>query len=225
VQNPGGPSTPTHKPDEDGYSRAPSVLVLVDKGSGILDAFWFFFYSYNLGQTVFNIRFGNHVGDWEHAMIRFEAGIPRALYLSEHEGGQAYAWAALEKHVPQGVGAGEGRRAAEERPVVYSAVGSHAMYAMPGNHPFVLPFGLLKDATDEGPLWDPAKNMYAYFYDYEAGGGSDCQAPPGLVPAARNPDAPTSWFHFAGLWGDELYGLNDERQWRLFGQYHYVSGP
>lgn len=273
------PGTPGHKPDASGYSRAPAVLVLVDKGSGVLDAFWFFFYSYNLGQTVLNMRFGNHVGDWEHCMVRFENGVPRAMFLSEHEGGQAYAWAALEKKrmnttSTTRVGA-DGQPVVEvvERPVIYSAVGSHAMYAFPGPHAYVLPFQMLKDDTDRGPLWDPSLNNYAYFYDYqdsppppEEDEGStqdehgldestpypvnttvlDAHArrrssevapslvgkrgeavvePVSLVPASSNPDAPTSWFHFEGPWGDELYGLGDERQWRLFGQYHYVSGP
>ncbi|KAG6008684.1 hypothetical protein E4U21_004039 [Claviceps maximensis] len=225
-----------HKPDANGYTRAPAVLILVDKGSGILDAFWFFFYSYNLGQTVLGIRFGNHVGDWEHCMIRFEHGVPRGIFFSEHEGGQAYAWDAVEKR-----GA---------RPVIYSAVGSHAMYATPGEHPYVLPFKMLKDVSDKGPLWDPALNNYAYHYNYKlenntkldeeadaaaAGAGADAsplfvsaspeKKPPSLVPAAKNPDAPTSWFHYDGYWGDRLYTLADMRQWRLFGQYHYVTGP
>ncbi|KAJ4396630.1 Vacuolar protein sorting-associated protein 62 [Gnomoniopsis smithogilvyi] len=262
------PGTPGHKPDASGYSKAPAVLVLVDKGSGILDVFWFFFYSYNLGQTVLNMRFGNHVGDWEHCMVRFENGVPRAMFLSEHEGGQAYAWAALEKkrmNVTSNV-AGELVTAVVERPVIYSAVGSHAMYAFPGPHPYVLPFQMLKDDTDRGPLWDPSLNNYAYFYDYkdsppppEEDEGSPADevtpeewspypfnttvltthakrssnlnkrgelvAPTSLVPASSNPDAPTSWFHFDGPWGDEIYSLGDERQWRLFGQYHYVTGP
>lgn len=208
-----------HKPDSDGYSRAPAVLVLVDKGSGVLDAFWFFFYSYNLGQTVLGIRFGNHVGDWEHCMVRFQHGVPRGIYFSEHEGGQAYAWEAVEKR--------------GDRPVIYSAVGSHAMYALPGDHPYVLPFGMLKDVTDKGPLWDPALNNYAYHYDYtreQPGEADDAEADaprdaPSLVPAASNPAAPTAWFHYKGAWGDELYALADGRQWRLFGQYHYVTGP
>lgn len=209
-----------YKPDGEGYSRAPAVLVVVDKGSGIVDAFWFFFYSYNLGQTVLGIRFGNHVGDWEHCMVRFESGIPRGIYFSEHEGGQAYAWQAVEK---RGV-----------RPVIYSAVGSHAMYATSGDHPYVLPFRLLKDVTDKGPLWDPSLNNYAYHYDYTLGTDVDApedeaihekRAAPSLVPASTNPHAPTSWFHFNGAWGDELYSLADFRQWRLFGQYHYVTGP
>lgn len=255
-----------HKPDASGYSAAPAVLVLVDKGSGILDAFWFFFYSYNLGQTVLNMRFGNHVGDWEHCMVRFENGVPRAMFLSEHEGGQAYAWSALEKKRANITLDVDGDTITEEvdRPVIYSAVGSHAMYAFPGPHAYVLPFHMLKDETDRGPLWDPSLNNYAYFYDYteappppeedegneedevhpeesspypfnttilEPNGtavtkrGDQIVEPVSLVPASSNPNAPTSWFHFAGPWGDELYSLGDIRQWRLFGQYHYVTGP
>ncbi|KAJ9160598.1 Vacuolar protein sorting-associated protein [Coniochaeta hoffmannii] len=227
-------STPMHKPDSEGYSRAPAVLILVDKGSGVLDAFWFFFYAYNLGQTVLDIRFGNHVADWEHAMVRFENGVPRAVFCSEHEGGKAYLWQALEKksvkqhhHRGRGEYGREGEEEEEEvvvdRPVLYSAVGSHAMYADAGKHPYVLPFGLLKDVTDKGPLWDPALNTYAYFYDYEADAAGN--RTDSLTPAASNPEAPTGWFHFAGPWGDELYPLADRRQWRLFGQYHYITGP
>lgn len=211
-----------HKPDKEGYTRAPAVLIVVDKGSGIVDAFWMFFYSYNLGQTVLGIRFGNHVGDWEHCMIRFEYGVPRGMFLSEHEGGQAYAWDAMEKRGPNGT-----------RPVIFSAVGSHANYALPGDHPYVLPFGLLKDVTDRGPLWDPALNNYAYHYDYlldreqasKVRNDTLDEEPASLTPAAKNPDAPTSWFHFRGRWGDEVYSLADPRQWRFFGQYHYVTGP
>jgi hypothetical protein len=209
------------KPNPGGYSKAPAVLILVDKGAGILDAFWFFFYSYNLGQTVLNIRFGNHVGDWEHCMVRFQHGIPRAMFLSEHAGGKAYTWHALEKRAQKGD--------KPPRPVIYSAVGSHAMYASPGIHPYVLPFKLLKDITDNGPLWDPALNHYAYWYDYEVNREEGANLPgqnrTSLTPAASNPDLPTSWFHFEGYWGDDVYPLSDRRQWRLFGEYHYITGP
>lgn len=212
-----------NKPDHSGYSNGPAVLVLVDKGAGIVDAFWFFFYSYNLGQTVLSIRFGNHVGDWEHCMIRFENGQPRAMSLSQHAGGQAYAWEALEKK-PQ-------KNGRPDRPVIYSAVGSHAMYASPGMHPYVLPFKMLKDLTDKGPLWDPALNNYAFWYDYEIDRQEEEDDPLGkkertsLTPAASNPHLPTSWFHFTGYWGDDTYPLADRRQWRLFGEYHYTTGP
>ena len=80
-----------------GRSNAPAVLIVVDKGNGIIDAFWFYFYSFNLGNKVFNIRFGNHVGDWEHSMVRFQHGKPKAIYLSEHNFGSAYSYEAIEK--------------------------------------------------------------------------------------------------------------------------------
>jgi len=214
------PEDDKNKPDEaSGYSNGPAILVLVDKGAGIVDAFWFFFYSYNLGQTVLGIRFGNHVGDWEHCMIRFEHGIPRAMFLSEHAGGKAYAWGAMEKAIREGK---NGEKI--ERPVIYSAVGSHAMYASPGLHPYVLPFKLLKDVTDKGPLWDPSLNNLAFWYSPAP--ESTLMAPAGEIsPASSNADAPTSWFHFEGFWGDDVYPLSDRRQWRLFGEYHYITGP
>ncbi|PSS27591.1 hypothetical protein M430DRAFT_24027 [Amorphotheca resinae ATCC 22711] len=226
---------PANKPDQSGRSPAPAVLILVDKGNGILDAFWFYFYSYNLGTTVLNIRFGNHVGDWEHSLIRFHHGVPKAVFFSAHSGGTAYSYKAVEK------GKGKGR---EGRPVLYSALGSHAMYAMPGLQPYVLPFGLLADVTDKGPLWDPALNFLAYHFNTTITHNADAKSmppePPSpesphtskvhrrtdmLQPASCNPDAPMGWFWFKGHWGDKFYQLADERQWRFAGQYHYVNGP
>ena len=85
------------KQSHGGHSDAPAVLVTVDKGDGIVDAFWFFFYSYNLGNIVFNIRFGNHIGDWEHTLIRFQHGKPKLVFVSEHFFGSAYKYSAVEK--------------------------------------------------------------------------------------------------------------------------------
>lgn len=80
-----------------GRSDAPAVLVVVNKGRGIVDAFWFYFYSFNLGNVVFNVRFGNHVGDWEHSLVRFQHGKPKAVFFSEHNFGEAYSYYAVEK--------------------------------------------------------------------------------------------------------------------------------
>jgi len=213
-------------PDQAGYSKAPAILVLVNKGHGILDAFWFYFYSYNLGTTVFNIRFGNHVGDWEHSLVRFYNGVPKAVFFSAHSGGLAYSYDAVEK------GRGEGR---EGRPVLYSAMGSHAMYPTPGKHPYILPFGLLADVTDKGPLWDPSLNYLAYYFNTSITHNQDAKSIPTsgavkiladtLQPAKQNPKAPMGWWWYNGHWGDKFYELRDLRQWRFVGQYHYVNGP
>ena len=184
-----------------GRSDAPAVLIVVKKGHGIVDAFWFFFYSFNLGNVVV-LRFGNHVGDWEHSVVRFHNGKPKAVFVSEHFFGQAYSYKAMEK-----IG---------KRPVIYSATGTHAMYATPGAHSYILPWGFLRDRTDRGPLWDPALNSYMYTYDLR----NDT-----LQPSNFTPTAPTEWFHFAGHWGDKQYPLGDLRQYVFAGNYHYVSGP
>lgn len=213
-----------HRPTEGGRSSAPAVLVVVPKEDGIVDAFWFFFYSYNLGNTVLNVRFGNHVGDWEHTTVRFVNGTPSEVYLSEHNFGAAYTYDAIEKYLPARDGSGTmlgtwsnataARRA--KRPVVYSATGSHAMYATPGLHPYVLPWGLLHDQSDRGPLWDPAQNAHAFTYDHT----NDI-----LRASTHSPKAPVNWFHYAGHWGDKYYPLSDPRQYRFAGEYHYVNGP
>lgn len=185
-----------------GRSEAPAVLVVVNKGHGIIDAFWFYFYSFNLGNTVLNVRFGNHVGDWEHSMVRFKHGKPKGVFFSEHSFGDAYHYDAVEK-----IG---------KRPVVYAARGSHANYATPGLQPYVLPWGILTDETDRGPLWDPALNVHSYTYDY---------IEDELRSSNFTPQAPVEWFYFTGHWGDKFYPLSDGRQYRFAGQYHYVNGP
>jgi hypothetical protein len=86
-----------HDDGAGGRSDAPAILVVMDKGNGITDAYWFYFYSFNLGNTVVNVRFGNHVGDWEHCLMRFYNGIPKALFFSAHQGGEAYSYEAVEK--------------------------------------------------------------------------------------------------------------------------------
>lgn len=90
------------------------------------------------------------------------------------------------------------------------------MYATPGIHAYVLPFGLLHDVTDRGPLWDPTLNMHAYTYDYRNDN---------LLTSTLTPNSPRSWFYFMGHWGDKYYPLSDPRQYRFAGQYHYVNGP
>ena len=221
-----------------GQSDAPAVLVIVDKGNGILDAFWFFFYSYNLGNVVLNVRFGNHVGDWEHTLVRFQNGQPKAVFFSEHNFGSAYSYEAVEKfgkrvcrpnfHFPYPLLPFEHTYFSHPKtyllthtlylsqPILYSAVGTHAMYSTPGYQPYILPLGLLQDRTDRGPLWDPALNMLTYTYNHH----TDI-----LHPTASTPSAPTSWFFFNGHWGDKSYSLDDKRQYGLIGEYHYVNGP
>ncbi|KAG8965212.1 Vacuolar protein sorting-associated protein 62 [Tulasnella sp. 419] len=95
-------------PDDAGKSQSPCWIVAVDKsaivGEGVVDIFYFFFYPYNLGNEVACSSFGNHVGDWEHAMVRFKDGEPIAVHLSAHANGHSWAWETLEKKDGRAVG-------------------------------------------------------------------------------------------------------------------------
>ena len=67
------------------------------------------------GHSFLGINFDDHVGDWEHAMVRFVNGVPQYIYLSEHSGGSAYTYSALTE--------------TNGRATTYIATGSHANYA------------------------------------------------------------------------------------------------
>jgi hypothetical protein len=198
------------KPDSSGKTNdaITTAVIVNDKGNGNVDAFYMYFYAYNYGGEVLGwsaLNFGNHVGDWEHTMVRFANGVPQAMWFSQHANGQAFTWSAIEK-TPEG------------RPVAYSAKGSHANYAMGGTHDHTipnlnLPGGVLEDHTERGTYWDPILSSYYYTFDANANSFT-----------AVNGE-PTGWLGFKGRWGDQEYPESDKRQVKLFGQAKYASGP
>ncbi len=171
-------------------SNAPAYLVLVEhpEQGDVVHAFWFFFYSFNLGNSVFGVGFGDHVGDWEHSVVRFRDGKPESMFVSEHTFGQSYKFSAMEKYVEEavasdtpithtsvginsthldlgfGLGGDKDKKPEGKRPVIYSGKGTHAMYATAGIQAYILPFTILHDTTSRGPLWDPTLNMRSYWY-------------------------------------------------------------
>lgn len=82
------------KPDADGrvHNATPCAVILVEKDERELDAFYFFFYSYDEGPNITQvlkpldglvsgeraasgIHFGNHIGDW------YEQALPDGPFL------------------------------------------------------------------------------------------------------------------------------------------------
>ncbi|KAH5784274.1 hypothetical protein HBI37_196220 [Parastagonospora nodorum] len=199
------------RPDANGKTNGAvtAAVIVTDKGNGNVDAFYMYFYAYNYGGEVLGwdaLNFGNHVGDWEHVMIRFASGVPQAVWYSQHANGQAFTYPTVEK-------------TSSGRPVAYSARGSHANYAIPGTHDHTipnlnLPGGVLEDYTDRGVYWDPL--LSAYFYAYDAGRNAFTPYEDGT---------PTNWLGFKGRWGDQEYPTSDARQVKLFGQAKFASGP
>lgn len=198
------------KPDSNGKTNnAMTAAVIVnDKGNGNVDAFYMYFYAYNYGGEVLGwskLNFGNHVGDWEHTMVRFLNGEPQSIWYSQHANGQAFTYRTVEK-------------TSSGRPIAYSSKGSHANYAMGGTHDhlipnFNLPGGVLEDYTNRGVYWDPL--LSAYYYKFDAGSNA-------FTPYNGEP---TAYLGFQGRWGDQEYPTSDKRQVKLFGQAKYSSGP
>ncbi|THW17918.1 hypothetical protein D6D24_03664 [Aureobasidium pullulans] len=185
------------KPDSKGYSAAPATIIAVEK-NGFVDVFYFYFYSYNHGSLVLGSRVDNHVGDWEHSMIRFStAGVPQNVYYSAHSSGTAYTYSAVQK-----VGV---------RPVVYSAAGSHANYATAGTQKIYPIVGnIVTDTTDAGSYWDVAQNYRGYYYDtasktFTSAGGVG-------VGGTEQTAEGVNWLSWLGMWGDEQYPDSDKRQ-------------
>ena len=199
-----------HFPDlETGkMAHAPSVLIVVDKGDGIVDAFWFYFYSFNLGPFVMGGGpYGNHIGDWEHSLVRFQDGVPQIVWMSAHGGGSAYKFGAVDK-----------LRRDKDRPVIFSARGTHANYVSVGQHSHDLPFYMLSDFTDRGPLWDPRENYLAYIYN-----GENVLMADGSIPGRE--ESYGDWLAFLGHWGDQKLGPLDPRQRFHPFEWRFIDGP
>lgn len=86
-------------PDASGRTNEATTAAIIvnDHGDGVVDVFYMYFYAYNFGGVTFGVNVGNHVGDWEHNMIRFKNGTPQAVWYSQHAEGQAFKYRALEK--------------------------------------------------------------------------------------------------------------------------------
>lgn len=123
------------------------------------------------------------------------------------QSGQAFAYEALSKN--------------GNRPIVYSAIGTHANYAVPGNHSRSVASVVINDTTSAGFLWDPILSAYYYAYN---------PFPSTINERFTSADSsvPVSWLSFLGRWGDNRYADKDPRQLNFLGlniTWRYESGP
>lgn len=191
-------------------NNAPATLIVADHGNGYVDAFWFYFYSFNEGPYIMGTGpYGNHIGDWEHSLVRFKNGKPEIVWMSAHGGGSAYKYKAMEKLTTD-----------ENRPVIFSARGTHANYASVGQHSHDLPFYILSDFTDRGPIWDPAKNYLAYTFDKNT---NEIGVANGSIDGREHRLG--NWLSFIGHWGDKRLDVGDPRQKRHPFEWRFIDGP
>lgn len=133
-----------------GGKAARALCTYTATSATILIEYWYHI-AYN---RVTDIGIGNHEGDWEGGAmlveLNTEKNVPyrriRAGYLSAHEGGGWYCPDEFRWTTPNPLSG---------RPVVYSALGSHATYPSVGDHDGPV----LTDRTNLGKAWDSWRNM------------------------------------------------------------------
>ncbi|KAJ8131354.1 hypothetical protein O1611_g2272 [Lasiodiplodia mahajangana] len=177
-----------NRPSIAGRSDAVVPVVFVertikdDQGRNIevVDMFSFYFYHFNAGPRLPKNPskfFGDHIGDLEHSIVRFQGGKPDTVFLSRHASASVHS-----------------------------------------NHEYIMADEdntAILDYTSKGALWDPSKNLWVYEL-----------SPEKMTLIAVEPsDAPTSWYKFAGIWGDKTYKEDDPRQDVVCGVPKWVNGP
>jgi len=75
-----------------------ATIIVNDRGDKTVDAFYFYFYAFDFGGNYLGQDVGDHIGDWEHNMIRFVDGKPSKVWFSQHSAGQAFEYDVLEKY-------------------------------------------------------------------------------------------------------------------------------
>jgi hypothetical protein len=133
-----------------------------DQPQNVTDVIYWMFYPYNEGKSVcYGIdvgyggclgvqrNMGNHVGDWEHLTIRFVGGAPTQVYLSQHNGGDVYAYGDPDLKLDNG------------RPTVFAANGSHGLYHEEGSY-YYGPITDLEDETNHGTMWDTGASVLVF---------------------------------------------------------------
>ncbi|KAG6271204.1 hypothetical protein E4U48_003563 [Claviceps purpurea] len=193
-------------PDETGRTANATACVVILVDKGRDEVDAFYFYFYS-----------------EHNMVRFHQGKPTGIYYSQHEDGAAYSWTSSKLSLQ------------DERPLVFSAYGSHANYVSPGNH---IHSKALIDFCNTGLLWDPILSAYFFQFNPHTSHLTRLMPNPHSHSRSHSPQAYphddtaptanlTSFLYFTGLWGDAEYPKQHPLQKTIpyFGLKRFVSGP
>ena len=135
----------------------------VEKEYEYLDLCYYFFFPFNKAKSVFGIPFGNHVGDWEHMIVRLriynEDGkiyyAPVLAQYSIHSQRIYLPW----DEVPE---------FEDTHPVGYIARGSHGIWPKEGKNVYVDKVIVkLSDICSKGEAWNlwDGDNLETFKYD------------------------------------------------------------
>lgn len=93
-----------------------------------------------------------------------------------------------------------------------------------GDHNYEhIPFDILKDQTDKGPMWDVTKNFRGFWYTPSTGEVSLAPGagPGGAIEVSEGPN----WLNFGGFWGDQKWPINKFGQFCVGQECHMEDGP
>jgi len=166
------------------------------------------------GSCVGDLRtFGNHVGDWEHVSLRLQGGRPTLIYVGVHSFGAWYEWddgagkfnfqrgeplfhKEIRKRRSLQVSSSGVRMDVDYpkelfledgHPTVFSANGSHGVWAQEGKHTYLHILTVhLDDMCAKGQAWDTWNNLEIIETRDEADSYEGAQ----------------TWVDFRGRWGN-----------------------
>jgi hypothetical protein len=183
---PGNPNVPRCTFDRDGkrFARGrPSIayarIFAQPDQRRLALQYWFFYY--------FNDYNDKHEADWEGIQLVFGVGTvedalktpPESVAYAQHEGGERADW---DNGKVEKVGT---------RPLVFSAVGSHASYYSAG-------------------LWLGTSATQGFGCDDTRGPNHELPLRAVVIPSrVESKTSPDAWLNFRGRWGQKLPGANN----------------
>lgn len=123
-----------------------------------VDLLYAFFYAYS-GRAGFDKHFGfaTHQGDWEHIFVRLDEGLNEMVGCFFQAHGSSFEYTQW-YYPPDSVDAEPFQVTKDGRPIVYSALESHASYNSAGKYPLGFAKGY-DVASADGIHWDTGHNL------------------------------------------------------------------
>ncbi|KAI9363911.1 hypothetical protein DFJ73DRAFT_939141, partial [Zopfochytrium polystomum] len=166
-------------------TTAPIYAFVVPKDNSVIDIFYC---RWSLGKNIILLGYvGDHVGDWEHIVVRTVNGNAVSVDFSAHSSGSGLGTLSV----------ADSRLAwSGSHPVGYTALGSHGIWPQTGSNTYKTIAGIYKltDETGNGAQWETWNNVYAV--DYLRGGGyTGAQAWLNYNGHFGNPGDTSCWFY------------------------------
>ncbi|KAJ1552876.1 Vacuolar protein sorting-associated protein 62 [Cladochytrium tenue] len=167
---------------------APIYAFVAPKSNGVVDIYYWIFAPYNLGKNIAILGYvGDHVGDWEHIMVRTVNGVAVSVDYLAHSSGTGLGTLSVADSRITWSGT---------HPVAYTALGSHGMWPQSGSNVYdtiALVYNLVDD-TGDGAEWSTWNNVYVINY-LQSGGYTGSQAWLNYDGYFGNPADTSCWFH------------------------------